>query len=70
MKKNMGALDRAIRIIAALPLGLLISTGGISGVAALFLGAVAVVLFVTGVAGVCPLYSLLKLSTRRPALEK
>jgi len=70
MKKNVGTLDRTIRIIAALAIGLLILTGAISGLTAIILGIVAVVLFLTSLVGFCPLYGLLKLSTQKPAMEK
>jgi len=70
MKKNIGTLDQTLRIIAALATGLLILIGAISGLTALILGVVAAGLLLTSLFGICPLHSLLKLSTRKPALDK
>jgi len=63
MKKNMGTIDRAVRIVAAIIVLVLFLTHTISGPVALILGVVAALLVVTGFIGVCPLYSALKLST-------
>lgn len=63
MKKNMGTIDRVVRIVAAIVVLVLFLTHVISGPMALILGVVAAVLVVTSFVGVCPLYGLLKLST-------
>jgi len=65
MKKNMGVVDRGTRTILALILGTLIATGTITGTAAIVLGVVAVVLLLTTLMSFCPLYSLLKISTKK-----
>ena len=63
MKKNLGTVDRVLRIIAALVIGILLLRGDLSGVAATILGIVAIILLLTGAISLCPLYSLLNIST-------
>lgn len=62
-KRNMGGADRSIRIIAALVIVALLLTERAGGVLAVILGIVAVVLVVTGLAGWCPAYVPLGMST-------
>lgn len=64
-KKNMGALDRIIRLLIAAVIVVLYFTGSISGLAAIILGILAVVFVVTSLVGFCPLYVPLGLSTRK-----
>ena len=64
MKKNMGTIDRGIRIVIALTVGVLYLMGQISGTAALILGILAVVFVLTSLVGTCPLYLPFRLSTR------
>jgi hypothetical protein len=63
MQKNVGAPDRMVRIVLALVIGLLVATGQVTGTTAIVLGIVAAVLLATGVMSMCPLYSLLRIST-------
>ncbi|MDZ7270472.1 MAG: DUF2892 domain-containing protein [candidate division KSB1 bacterium] len=63
MKKNMGSVDRAVRIVAALVVALLYILNIISGTLAIILGVVAVVFVLTSFAGFCPLYVPFKIST-------
>jgi len=65
MKKNMGPADRAIRILVAILLGVLIFAGQVAGVTATILAIVAIVFLLTSVVGFCPLYVPLKRSTRK-----
>ncbi|MQA92460.1 MAG: DUF2892 domain-containing protein [Gemmatimonas sp.] len=67
MTKNMGGIDRAVRVLIAISLAALLSTGAFSGTLALVLTIVAVVLFLTALVGWCPLYAPLGLSTKRRA---
>jgi uncharacterized membrane protein YtjA (UPF0391 family) len=67
MKKNMGTIDRILRVILALVVGVLYFTGQISGTVAIVLGVLAVVFLVTSLIGSCPLYSLVGLSTCKRA---
>ncbi len=64
MKKNMGLADRAIRVLTAILLGILIYAGQVAGATATILGVVAIVLLLTSAVGFCPLYVPLKRSTR------
>lgn len=63
--KNMGTLDRSLRVLLAVVIGVLYFLGQITGTAAIVLGIVAVVFFLTALVGVCPLYIPLKLDTRK-----
>ena len=65
MRKNMGTIDRAVRFVLAVAVGVLYLTGQISGVAAAVLGVLAAVFILTSFVGVCPLYSLVGLSTTK-----
>ncbi len=63
MEKNMGTIDRLIRIVVAAVLILLIYLKVITGVWMYVAGLVAVVFIVTSMLGFCPLYKLLGIST-------
>jgi len=63
MKKNMGTLDRIIRLSLVAVIAALYFTGQITGTAAIILGIVAVAFLVTGLIGWCPAYLALGLST-------
>ena len=63
MKKNMGTIDRVIRILLAIVVIVLYSSGSITGVAAIILGILALVFILTSLMGFCPLYVPLKIST-------
>jgi len=63
MKKNMGTVDKALRIILAIVIAVFIFLGEISGTAAIVLGILAAVFLLTSLMGFCPLYVPLKLST-------
>ncbi|NBC87755.1 MAG: DUF2892 domain-containing protein [Bacteroidetes bacterium] len=65
MKKNMGIIDRILRISIALIIGVLYFTGQISGLAATILGVIAVAFILTSFVGSCPAYLPFGLSTLR-----
>lgn len=65
MKKNMGTIDKLIRSVIAILIGVLYFTGQITGVAAIILGIVAVIFLLTSLVGTCPLYLPLNLSTKK-----
>ena len=65
MKRNMGSVDRIIRIALAVLVGVLYFTNQLSAVASVILGILAVVFVVTGIVGVCPLYLPFGISTKR-----
>jgi len=63
MKKNMGMMDRSIRLILALIFAVLIVAKILTGTLAIVLGILAVVFLLTAVIGLCPLYCPFKFST-------
>ena len=63
MKKNMGIVDRIIRIIFAVLILELFRTGRIYGPLAISLGILAFYFVATGFLSYCPLYGLLRMST-------
>ena len=63
MKKNMGTIDRIIRILLAIVVIGLYLNGSITGVAAIILGILALVFILTSLIGFCPLYVPFKIST-------
>ena len=63
MKKNMGSIDKGIRIILAVIIGILIFTNQVAGILAIVLGIFAVVFLLTSFMSFCPLYIPFKLST-------
>ncbi len=63
MKKNMGTIDRVIRIVLAIVVAILYMNGSITGTAAIILGIMAVVFILTSLIGFCPLYLPFKIST-------
>ncbi len=64
MPKNMGLIDKLVRIVAAIIVAVLFFTGQISGTAAIVLGILAVVFIATSLVGTCPLYLPFKIDTR------
>ncbi len=65
MKQNMGTVDRVIRTLIAIGIGVLYFTGRISGTLAIILGVVAVVFLVTSLVARCPAYVPLGVSTHK-----
>ena len=65
MKNNESNLDRIIRTIAGLVMVVLYFTGTVTGTLGIILAVIGAVLLITGVVGFCPLYGLLKLSTKK-----
>ena len=65
MKKNMGGVDRVIRIILAVVVAVFLITGQLTGLAALILGIIALIFLLTSTVGFCPLYLPFKISTKR-----
>jgi hypothetical protein len=63
MKKNMGSLDRGIRIAIAVIFAILFSTGIVTGVLGTILLIVGGVFIATSVISFCPLYTLIGVNT-------
>ncbi|MBK6482745.1 MAG: DUF2892 domain-containing protein [Chitinophagaceae bacterium] len=67
MKANMGTADKAIRILAAILIGILYFTNQISGTLAIILLIFAVIFIITSFISFCPLYWPFGISTRKKA---
>lgn len=65
MQKNMGIIDRILRAILAVGIGILYFTGVISGTLGIVLLILAVVLLLTSMVSFCPLYFPLGIKTLR-----
>ena len=65
MKKNMGTIDKVIRILVAVVVVTLYFTKVISGTLGVILLALSAVFVVTSVFSICPLYMPFGLSTRK-----
>jgi hypothetical protein len=69
MEKNVGSLDKTVRVAVgavagAASLGMLADAVPGGGLAALLLGVVAIAMLATGFLGTCGLYSVLGVDTR------
>lgn len=65
MKLNIGSPDRIIRILVAVVIAVLYFTGVISGTLAVVLLVFAGIMLITAVVGLCPLYALFRISTKK-----
>jgi hypothetical protein len=65
MVKNMGSLDKAIRLVLAAVFVVLYFTDVVSGTLGIVLLVLAGVFALTSLAGTCPLYLPFNLSTRK-----
>lgn len=65
MKKNMGMIDRVVRTVIAIAVGVLYYMNIIQGTLGIILLVLAVVFLLTSIISFCPLYLPLKLSTRK-----
>jgi hypothetical protein len=63
MKKNMGTIDKVIRILVAVVLAVLYFTHVVEGTLGIILLVLAVVFVLTSLIGFCPLYLPIKLNT-------
>jgi hypothetical protein len=63
MKKNMGTIDRIIRVIIAAIVGILYFTGIISGTLGIVMLVLAGVLVLTSLIRFCPIYAPFGIST-------
>jgi hypothetical protein len=65
MKKNMGTIDKVIRILVAVVIAVLYFTHIISGTLAIILLIVAGVFILTSLVSFCPLYTALGIKTTK-----
>lgn len=63
MKKNMGNLDRSIRMVLAIVFIATYATGYVSGIIGSILIVFSVIFILTSLVSFCPLYTLLNLNT-------
>ncbi len=63
MKKNMGSIDKLVRIIVAIVLIALFTTGKISGITGIVLLALSAIFILTSFISFCPLYRPLGINT-------
>ena len=63
MKKNMGKLDKTIRLVIAAVIAVLFFTKVISGTTAVVLGILAIVFALTSFISFCPLYAPFGINT-------
>jgi hypothetical protein len=63
MKKNMGNVDKIVRLILAAVLGYLFFSGAVAGVLGYVLVALGAIFIVTSFISFCPLYAIVGLST-------
>lgn len=65
MKINMGNLDRIVRLVVASTLIGLYASDTIKGSSGVIILLLAIVMIVTSLLSICPLYSALGISTRK-----
>jgi uncharacterized membrane protein len=65
MKKNMGGIDKLVRIIVALIFVLLYFKGIVTGVWGIVMLVIAAVFVLTSLISFCPLYTFLGLNTTK-----
>jgi hypothetical protein len=63
MKKNMGMLDRGIRVVVAATFLLLVALGVVNGFVGYVLAVLGAVLLLTSLVSFCPLYTLVGFNT-------
>ena len=63
MKKNMGNIDKLIRVIIAAVFGVLYFTGTVTGTTGLILVILGGVFLATSAISFCPLYTLIGINT-------
>ena len=63
MKKNMGSMDRLIRVIIAILLGSLYFTNVITGALGIVLISLSIIFVLTSLISFCPLYTLFGIKT-------
>ena len=67
--KNMGIIDRSIRIIAALIFGYLFFSGTVTGALGIILLVLGLIFVLTSLVSFCPLYLPFKFSTIKRTAE-
>lgn len=68
MKANEGTTDRIIRVILGIVL-LIVGFFVLKGTLGIILGIIGIILLVTALIGFCPLYTVLKINTKKTSEE-
>ncbi|MBL7861132.1 MAG: DUF2892 domain-containing protein [Cyclobacteriaceae bacterium] len=63
MKKNVGNMDKVIRIVLSIIFGVLYFTGTVTGTLGLALVILGGIFVLTSLVGFCPIYSIVGLNT-------
>lgn len=63
LQKNMGIIDRVLRILIALVIGYLYFTNRIEGTLGIVLLLIGIIFILTSIVSFCPLYSLFGIRT-------
>ena len=63
MKKNMGLVDRVVRLLLVILIFLSIGANRITGAVAVIMGILALLFIITSLLGFCPIYVPFKIST-------
>ena len=66
MKRNMGSVDKVLRFLLGIAVGLLVYYEVFTGPLSFVLLAAVAVLFLTSLTGFCPLYGILGINTCGP----
>jgi hypothetical protein len=70
MKKNVGTIDKVIRIVFAMAVIALFLTNVITGVLGIVLLVVSAILVITSMVGVCPLYIVMGLNSAGKTISR
>jgi len=70
MKKNVGTIDKIVRVIIAAVIAILFFTDVIPGVAGIILLVLAIVFLLTTLISFCPIYTIFGLSTCKSKTTK
>jgi hypothetical protein len=65
MKRNIGTTDKIIRLLIASTIAILYFTKQVSGLIAIVLGIISLILILTSFLNFCPLYTILKTNTHK-----
>jgi uncharacterized membrane protein len=65
MNKNVGSIDRILRLLAAIVIFVLIYTDTLTGTLAWVFGGASLIFAITGLLSWCPLYTVFGTSTRK-----
>jgi hypothetical protein len=65
MKKNVGSIDKIVRIVIAIVAGYFAYKGGFGVTVSYILYAVAAIMLLTALVGTCPIYSVLGMKSNK-----